>query len=221
MCGRFVRSSSAEYIARAFGVDNPGLDMKPSFNIAPSQTVLIINSDGIKQLGSCRWGLIPHWAKDPSIGSRMINARAETVDRKPSFKSSFIKRRCLIIADGFFEWDRGKNKKIPVCIRLRSHEPFGFAGLYSVWVAPSGEKTCTCAIITTEANELLRPIHERMPVIVPKEEEGFWLDPVNQDFELLKKMLKAYRSSDMEFYEVSTKVNSPSNDFADIIMPVN
>ena len=221
MCGRFVRSSSADELARVFGVDNPGLDFKPSFNIAPTQTILIINNDGNKQLGSCRWGLIPPWSKDPSIGSGMINARAETVDRKPSFKTPFKKYRCLIIADGFFEWEKEKTKKRPVYIRLRSHEPFGMAGLYSAWKSPSGEKTCTCTIITTEANEILKPIHERMPVIVPREEEDFWLDPGNQDFERLKKMLKPYRGSEMEFHEVSTKVNSPSNDFADIISPVN
>ena len=221
MCGRFVRSSSVDDLARVFGVDNPGLDIKPSFNIAPTQTILIINNDGIKQLGSCCWGLIPPWSKDPSIGSGMINARGETIDWKPSFRSAFKKHRCLVIADGFFEWDKEKKKKRPVYIRLRSHEPFGLAGLYSAWKSPSGEKTCTCTIITTEANEFLKPIHERMPVIVSREEEDFWLDPGNQDFKRLKKMLKPYRGSDMEFYEVSTKVNSPSNNFADIISPVH
>ena len=137
------------------------------------------------------------------------------------FKTSFRKHRCLIIADGFFEWDKEKKKKRPVYIRLKSHEPFGLAGLYNVWESPSGEKACTCTIITTEANELIKQVHERMPVIVPREKEDFWLNPENQDLDQLKKVLRPYSGYDMEYYEVSAKVNSPSNDFSEIISPVN
>lgn len=221
MCGRFVRSSSVEKISRIFGINEPSIDIEPSYNIAPSQTVIMIYNDGVRRLRLCRWGLIPSWAKDLSTSSAMINARAETVDRKSFFRAAFRKHRCLVIANGFFEWKRGQGGKKPMYIRLKSHEPFGFAGLYSMRKSPKGNESCTCAIITTVANDLLTPVHDRMPVIVPREAEDAWIDPDNHDISALKELLHPYRNAEMEFYQVSTQVNSPSLDSADNIQPVD
>jgi len=169
MCGRFVRITPIPVIAKKFKAKQLLTNLAPSYNIAPSQKILIINDEGVRQLVQCTWGFIPSWAKDPSIGNKMINARSETVAEKPSFRPAFRKKRCLVIADGFYEWRTEGKRKFPMYIHLKSGEPFGFAGLYNVWTSPAGEKTCTCTIITTEANEAVRPIHDRMPVILPKD----------------------------------------------------
>ena len=158
-----------------------------------------------------RWGLIPFWAKNRSIGSRMINARAETVAEKPSFRDAFRRRRCLVLADGFYEWRR---------VALRSGEPFAFAGIWSMWKDPEDNSIPTCAIITTSANELLRLIHHRMPAILPREMEGFWLDRSIQDTTELRSVLTPYPDDAMEAYEVSTLVNSVANDGPDLIARV-
>lgn len=219
MCGRFERCSSIEHIAQEFRVQKVSFEIPPSYNIAPTQNIVIINNQGTKQLVSCRWGFLPSWAKDPSIGHKMINARAETVSTKPTFKSAFKKQRCLVIADGFFEWKNEKNRKVPYLIRLKSGKPFGFAGLYNQWTSESGEKICTCTIITTEANELLEPIHDRMPVIIPRDKEDYWLNP-SKDLEALMEMLKPYTSEEMEMYEVSSKINYPKYNSPDVLEPI-
>ena len=220
MCGRFVCSSPLREISEAFGVQLPSLDFKPSYNTAPTQKILIINNEGKKQIVYCKWGFVPSWAKDFSIGNRMINARAETVATKPAFRSAFKKRRCLIIANGFFEWLTEGRRKVPVYIKLKSDKLFGFAGLYNTWISPEGEAVCTCTIITTEANELLSEVHDRMPVIVPRDKEDYWLDPKNEDYEGLIAMLKPYPPREMDYYRVSPRVNSPAFNLPENVEPL-
>jgi putative SOS response-associated peptidase YedK len=220
MCGRFVRITSIGAIKVKFKVDQIFSNLAPSYNIAPSQEIVIINDVGVRQLIQCKWGFIPSWAKDPFIGHTMINARSETVARKPAFRSSFKKKRCLVIADGFYEWRVEGKKKFPMYIRLTSGECFGFAGLYNIWTSPDGKQLCTCTIITTEANETVRPIHDRMPVILPRDKEDTWLDPAFEDKEQLLAMLKPYPAEAMVAHEVSTEVNNPSYNCAESIKPV-
>jgi putative SOS response-associated peptidase YedK len=164
-----------------------------------------------------KWGLIPRWSKDTKLASSMINARAETIDQKASFREPFLKRRCLIPSDGFYEWARNNGQRVPMRITLKSGEPFGLAGLWETWLSNNAEPITTCTIITTVANELMAPIHHRMPVILPRESEDMWLYPGNQDPTLLKELLTQYPSEGMEAYPVATLVNSPSNDSPDVI----
>ena len=218
MCGRFERSSPIERIASKFNITQARLIVEPSYNIAPSQNILVIIEQGTRQFMSCRWGFIPSWAKDPSIGHKMINARAETVASKPAFRSAFRKHRCLIVANGFYEWQKTERKKVPYYIRLKSGEPFGFAGIYSTWVSDTAESIDSCAIITTDANDLIRDVHERMPVIIPHDKVDHWLNDVTNQATLLE-MLRPYPAEEMQMYEVSTKVNSPTYDSPDVIEP--
>ena len=180
---------------------------------APTQDApVVVQHKDVRVLKMMRWGLIPSWAKEESVGNRMINARAETIAEKPSFRNSFKRRRCLVLADGFYEWRKltGGGKKIPMRIVLRSKEPFAFAGLWDIWVNPEGEEIESFTIITTEANQLLQDIHNRMPVILREEQEETWLSPEVDAQELLS-ILKPF-PGEMEAYSVSTLVNSPSND---------
>jgi putative SOS response-associated peptidase YedK len=208
MCGRFTQSQSIPKIAQEFGVTEISCDLRPSYNIAPTQKVAVVVADGVKKLVPARWGLVPSWAKDISVGSKMINARAETITEKASYKNAFKKRRCLVVADGFYEWQDVGDSKRPVYIRLKSGKSFGFAGLYEVWKSPEGEEVTTCTIITTEANELMSPIHARMPVIIPRQDEDQWLNPETKDPGWL---LEPYPAEEMEAYPVSKRVNSPKN----------
>jgi putative SOS response-associated peptidase YedK len=228
MCGRFMRSSSAETIASVFGVTTN--ELSPRFNIAPTQSVAAIlqSPSSPPQLQSLQWGLIPSWAKDPAIGAKLINARAETVNEKPSFRSPFRHRRCLILADGFYEWQHveGSRKKQPYFMSLQDDRPFAFAGLYDRWQSPDGEILETCTIITTTANQLLEPIHERMPVILDPKDYTMWLDPnfgntKNQsEWVALQTLLDPYPSAAMKAYPVSSLVNSPKNDTPECIQPL-
>lgn len=222
MCGRFVRDSSIELIAERFRIGKllPEMALPPSYNVAPTQDIIIVNNRGDRQMVRCRWGFVPSWATDISIGSRMINARAETVATKPSFKNAFRKQRCLIVANGFFEWKKVEKHKTPMYISLKSGEPFGFAGLYNVWTAPTGEKTCSCTIITTTANEAIESIHDRMPVIIPRNQEDKWLDPEQQEADQLLELLKPYSADKLDIWEVSTKVNMPGYNAPDTIKTV-
>jgi putative SOS response-associated peptidase YedK len=166
----------------------------------PSQLIpAVINHKGINQLVCFRWGLIPSWSKDPSIAVGLINARAETLDKKPSFREAFRKRRCLIVADGFYEWKKEGNKKMPLYYYLKSGRPFGFAGLYETWIAPDQKKINTCTIITTAANELIAPVHDRMPVILSGGQERSWLDCDASDVSGLKSILKPYPAEEMNY----------------------
>ncbi len=221
MCGRFSLAVNLTTIAQRFGVHTAESSVwVPSYNIPPTKTVIVVSDDGTRYLTEMRWGLIPSWAKDPSIGNRMINARAETVATKPAFRAALRKRRCLVAADGFYEWQPVGRRKQPVYITLKTRELFGFAGLWESWDAPEGEEIRTCTIITTEANELLKPIHDRMPVILSRESEAIWLDPTIEDPEMLLPLLMPYPAEEMDVFPVSTKVNSPANDSTDCIEPL-
>lgn len=221
MCGRFTLTLSAEQIEARFGVPLPA-QHKPRYNIAPTQEILTLISDKQgRRVENLRWGLIPHWAKDPKIAQRLINARAETLFEKPSFRDAVKQRRCLIIADGFYEWRQTeKGRKVPVYVRLKSKKPFGFAGLWERWKSPEGQTIQTCTIITTEPNDLIKPIHSRMPVIVPRELEEFWLDPSPRARAELERVLRPYQAEEMELFEVSAAVSSPSTDGPECIAPV-
>lgn len=212
MCGRFVRKRSSTLLAREFEAAHLSDELQPSFNIAPTHNVAVIINDDLRKLVSMRWGLVPASATDPKIGSRLINARAETLTEKAAFKSAFRMRRCLIIADGFYEWQKAGGSKTPMLIDLKSKRSFGFAGLYETWTSPLGERLTTCTIITTEPNELVRGIHDRMPVILPKEVEDLWLDPSVGDHRRLLDILGPYPADEMDAYPVSSLVNSVKND---------
>ncbi|MEK6300503.1 MAG: SOS response-associated peptidase [Acidobacteriota bacterium] len=220
MCGRFVRKLYATTIESEFDVDEVEADLAPSYNVAPSQQVAVVmRKDDKTRLVSMKWGLIPAWSNDPSIGNRLINARAETVAEKPSFREAFMRQRCLVIADGFYEWQKHGRSKQPYFIHLKEDRPFGFAGLYDLWTSPQGELISTCTIITTEPNEIMKTLHDRMPVILPKEFEAAWLDPYNADPASLARMLCPYAAGEMEMHTVSTLVNSPANDSPECMAP--
>jgi putative SOS response-associated peptidase YedK len=213
MCGRFTRTAaSKETLADLFQLsDPPGL--LPLFNIAPTQPVAAVRinpEQGQRELVPLRWGLIPPWADDPKIGYRLINARAETAATKPSFRAAFNNRRCLIVADGYYEWQKQDGKKQPWYFRLKGGKLFAFAGLWERWMPPNAEAIESCTILTTEANDLNRPIHNRMPVIVDPAGFGQWLNPEERR-EAVKGLLHPYPSESMEAYPVSTFVNNPRN----------
>jgi len=211
MCGRFSQSFSGADIAARFHVELSAFEAQVSYNIAPSQPVAAVIDDEARRLITLRWGLIPHWSKEVKSGYHMINARAETLCDKRSFKEALRLRRCIVVADGFYEWKHERKDKMPFYIRLKDHSLFGFAGLYDRWVSPGGEVVDSCTIITTESNKLIKPVHDRMPVILSEDNEPEWLDPSNQDTERLQKLLKPHPSHLMELYRVSNIVNSPAN----------
>ena len=217
MCGRYSLIADLGDLARRFEFDGDWLKFEAAYNVAPTQDVLTVVGGEARRGGFMRWGLIPHWAKNASIGSRMINARAETVAEKPAFRDALRRRRCLVLADGFYEWQRTGGAKRPMRITMRSGEPFAFAGLWSLWKDPDGNRIPSCAIITTAANELLRPIHDRMPVILPRELEELWLDRSIDDPGALSSVLNPYPDEEMEAFEVSTLVNSAANDGPEVI----
>lgn len=213
MCGRFTLTPSIETLTKAFHLDEVS-ELEPSYNIAPSQqvaTVLADHATNNRQLRLLHWGLIPPWAKDSSIGSKLINARAETLAEKPSFRSAFKHRRCLVLADGFYEWQQTKGKRQPFYIQMQDKQLFAFAGLWEHWQGPDDRAINSCTIVTTEANELLRPLHNRMPVILEAKDYDLWLDPKLQHVESLQALLKPFPSEKMMAYPVSTRVNRPAN----------
>lgn len=226
MCGRFALSAKTSQIEKLL----PGLkinnNINPRYNISPSQKVKVILNTKPDQIVEAQWGLLPSWAKDKTIASKMINARVETLLEKPAFKNSFKNKRCLIIADAFYEWknDSQSKGKIPYLIRLKSGEPFTFAGLWDVWInrdSPDNEEILSTTIITTEPNDLMINIHNRMPVIVPVNLRQLWLDK-NSDPEELKKIISIpFNSYEMIAYEVSKLVNNPAFDDLSCINPVN
>ncbi|AFY30697.1 SOS response-associated peptidase [Calothrix sp. PCC 7507] len=222
MCGRFTLKQPAASIAQAFHVDSVP-DLTPQYNIAPTQMVITVlhhvesNKREFQQL---RWGLIPSWAKDVAIASKLINARSETVAEKPSFRAAFRRRRCLVVADGFYEWQRQPGKKQPFYFSLQDGQPFGFAGLWERWQSPSGEEITSCTILTTTANELLQPIHDRMPVIVAPKDYNLWLDPQMQTPETLQQLLLPYPAQAMTAYPVNTLVNNSQHNTPECIIPV-
>ncbi|GAV23570.1 SOS response-associated peptidase [Carboxydothermus pertinax] len=212
MCGRFSMAEDFTVLEKLFDLEPIDFPLKPRYNIAPTQDVPVVLWDNGRRLKLFRWGLIPSWAKDPAIGNKMINARAETIDQKPSFKNLLNKKRCLILADGFYEWEKRGRKKIPYRIILKDKRPFAFAGLYDLWRSPEGRNVYSCTIITTMANALVARVHERMPVILKDDIISLWLDSTISDFNLLKSFLVPYPEVEMDMYEVTPLVNSPQND---------
>lgn len=224
MCGRYSLTTAPEALRQLFNfVDRPNFG--PRYNIAPTQDVWAVRQrpDG-RHLETLRWGLVPPWAKDLSVGSRMINARGETVAERPAFRSAFRHRRCLIPADGFYEWRTEEGRKQPFRIGLKGGAPFAFAGLWESWTPPdAGPDTRpveTCTIVTCDANEKLRPIHPRMPVILPEDGYEPWLATPEEDAQALLGLLVAYPAEEMAFYRVSPRVNNVRNDDADCIAPL-
>ena len=207
-------------LARRFEFDGDWEAFERRYNIAPTQEVLTVVGGETRHAGFMRWGLIPFWAKNASIGSRMINARAEKVAEKSAFRDALRRRRCLVLADGFYEWQRSGRAKRPMRVVMRSGEPFAFAGLWCVWTDPEGKRIPSCTIITTAANDLLRPIHDRMPVILPRDLEDLWLDAGVDDPGALGNVLAPYPGRAMEVYEVSPLVNSAANDGPEVIATV-
>lgn len=214
MCGRFTLTVSPEELQAAFpNFRIPG-DIPPSYNIAPSQPIPVIPNDGQNQLDFYRWGLIPSWTKPENLGKySLINARSETAAEKASFKASFRRRRCLVLADGFFEWSKSRSsqEKTPYYFTLKDQSPFAFAGLWDIWSSPEGDLLKSAAILTTEPNGVVKPVHQRMPVILKTEDYQAWLDPEEGAPEKFQPLLGPYPADLMQAYPVSTYVNSPKN----------
>ncbi|MCI0799489.1 MAG: SOS response-associated peptidase [Chloroflexi bacterium] len=220
MCGRFTLTSNMDDLQGRFGFEARDLVFRPSYNIAPTQLVLAVTNDGQRRAELMRWGLVPFWAKDIKIGYRMINAVGETAATKPAFRAAFKKRRCLILADGFFEWRKDGKEKIPTYIFLKSREPFAFAGLWETWKSPEGETVKSCTILTTKPNEFMEPIHNRMPVILSGETEALWLDPMTEEPDVLQPLIQPAPAELMESRIVSSLVNSPKNNSPECVVPI-
>lgn len=225
MCGRFTLTADINTLEDAFPWLNIPQKHTPRFNIAPTQPIAVVPNDGKNRLDYFVWGLIPSWSKDPSIGSRMINARGETVHEKPSFRAAFKRRRCLILADGFYEWRKvrpegGKEYKVPTYIKLKTGSPFAFAGLWEEWHNGDGSQILSCTIITTRPNEMMAEIHNRMPVILAEKDYPIWLQETEADTEPLRSLLAPYPAEWMTAYPVSTTVNNPVNDVPACIQPL-
>ncbi|MFT4412400.1 SOS response-associated peptidase [Fredinandcohnia humi] len=224
MCGRFTLFAEYDDIIERFSIEaaiEKGLYI-PSYNIAPSHSVLSVINDGSKnRLGFLRWGLIPSWAKDEKIGYKMINARAETLSEKSSFRNAYKHRRCLVLADSFYEWKRGEDKtKTPMRIKLKTNEIFAMAGIWERWTSPTGDPIYSCSVITTEPNELMEEIHDRMPVILQKEDEHIWLNPSITKTSELSNLLRPLPAHLLDAYEVSSFVNSPRNNSPNLIQQI-
>jgi putative SOS response-associated peptidase YedK len=221
MCGRYTLTTPVAKLAEFFGLaDRP--EIPPRFNIAPTQpvaTVLVVT--GERRFRLMRWGLVPHWAKDLSIGSGMINARSETITEKPAFRSAFRDRRCLVMADGFYEWRRDGRSKQPFYIARKDREPLAFAGLWEMWrPGGGGEVVESCTIITTSSNELVRPFHERMPAILDSEDFDLWLGGGVEDRQRLLELLRPYPAELMQAWQVGDIVNSPANEVPECVKPI-
>ena len=215
MCGRFGFIPRT-YFPKRFGIQEKLPEIKPHFNITPGMQMPIIIKNSPNSVVMMRWGFIPFWAKDPKIGNRLINARAETVAEKPAFRTPFKKHRCLVLADGFYEWDKKGVKRVPYRVVLKDERPFAFAGICDYWKDEKGKELKSFSIITTDANEMIAKIHDRMPVILSKKDEKVWLDPA-LDITKAIKMLHPYPSEEMKMYPVSTLVNKPENDLPEVI----
>jgi putative SOS response-associated peptidase YedK len=227
MCGRYVSVSSPTILAERFGAETVRVEeTEQNFNVTPRADVPVVavsKTTSERTLDLVRWGLIPSWAKDMSIGDKLINARSDTVASKPAYKRAFAKRRCIIPADGFYEWQKreGEKKKQPWFIRRRDGEPLAFAGLWEIWhdpeVGDDAPRIKTCTIITTDANDLMKPIHHRMPVVLDESDWERWLDPEFGDIETLQKMLKPAPSEEFEAWEISTRVNAAANNGPELL----
>ena len=219
MCGRFTLTADTEQLQKTFPQFSFPAQFAPRFNVAPTQPILAVANDGKSAADFFVWGLIPSWAKDPEIGNRLINARAETLAEKPSFRGSYRYRRCLIFADGFYEWKAqpGTKTKAPYFIRLASGLPFAFAGLWGTWDSPDGSQLNSATIITTEPNNLLATLHNRMPVILAESEWRDWLDVDQHDTEWLQRLLVPAPDNAVTFYPIRTLVNRPRNNGPELL----
>ncbi|MCF8298572.1 MAG: SOS response-associated peptidase [Saprospiraceae bacterium] len=218
MCGRFSFSPTDIIIEERFDISLDDEFRGPRYNCAPSQELAVISSEAPTKLSYYKWGLIPFWAKDAKIGNKLINARAETITEKPSFRNSLKSKRCLVLSDGFYEWKKVGKEKIPYRITLSDNSPFAMAGIWDIWKNPDGNLIKSFSIITTEANELMQELHHRMPVILNREDEKSWLLESKQDNVL--KLLKPYPSELMDSFEISNLVNSPYNELAEVMKAV-
>lgn len=223
MCGRFSLIAPGEAVAEFFDLPETPF-LAPRYNIAPTQPVAAVrvNRDTKqRELVHFHWGLIPSWSKDPTIGSRMINARSETAAEKPSFRAAIKYRRCLVPADGFYEWQKQNGSKQPMRIGMADGGLFAIAGLWEHWQSPDGSEIESCTLLTTEPNELLRPVHNRMPVILAPEDFELWLDPAAQHAGEVQHLLGPFPAGAMDFYPVSTHVNNPANEDPRCIEPLD
>ncbi|GAM10381.1 putative SOS response-associated peptidase yoqW [Geobacter sp. OR-1] len=220
MCGRFTSLLTPELLAVIYEI-HAKIDLQPRYNIAPTQDILVVREDsaGVRYPSYVRWGLIPHWAKDKSIASKMINARSETVHEKPAFRQAIRSRRCIVPASGFFEWSATPTGKFPHYITMRDESPFSFAGIWETWKASDGSDAETCTILTTSANPLMATIHDRMPVILHQGEFRLWLDPTVNDPRELQRLYQPYPAELMQEWQVSTAVNSPRHSDPNCIVP--
>ncbi|OGS42892.1 MAG: hypothetical protein A3K76_01050 [Euryarchaeota archaeon RBG_13_57_23] len=218
MCGRFAIAYTMGLFSR-FGVKEDAPEFVPRFNIAPTQSVPVIVRDGKRKAVMMNWGLVPFWAKDPKIGNRLINARAESVSTKPAFRGALKKRRCIVPTTGFYEWRREDKVKTPFYVHMKDNSFFGLAGMYDKWRRPDGSTLQTFTIITTTPNSVLEKIHNRMPVILKPEQEEDWLSNAELSAKALEGFFKPYPSRSMTAYEVSRTVNSPANDSPELILP--
>ncbi|MBI9033789.1 MAG: SOS response-associated peptidase [Bacteroidales bacterium] len=214
MCGRFSLTKQEEAINQRFHTHGSHAPYVPRYNGAPSQNMAVITNHDSQHISHFKWGLVPSWSKDPQIGSRLINARAESIDQKASFKTSFIQRRCLVLSDGFFEWKKDRNKTA-YYISLKDHKLFAMAGLWDVWADAEGKELNSFTIITTEPNSMMKSIHNRMPAILQIDQEEEWLQNNNRID--LKKILRPYPENEMQNWKVSPLVNSPINDSQEVI----
>ena len=221
MCGRFTLHTDPRILAKLFGLDETPY-LEPRYNIAPTQPIAAVANTGENKVDFFTWGLIPFWAKDPSIGSRMINARSETLAEKPSFKTAYKRRRCLVLADGFYEWKKEPDSKTktPMYIQLESQQPFAFAGLWESWHNGDGSHILSCTIITTAPNSLMVNIHNRMPVILSPDAYPQWLDPAEKKPSDLQDLLQPYPPEEMTAFPVSRAVNNPRNDSPECVVPL-
>ncbi len=220
MCGRYTLTIDPAELMDRFNLTSADVTIQPRYNIAPTQMVAVVYDESPRTLSAAQWGLIPSWSKDASIGSKMINARAETLDEKLSYRTLLKKRRCLILADGFYEWQKHEDgSKTPMRITLADGAPFALAGLWDMWKTPEGERLRTCTIITTAPNALMETIHNRMPALLTRAAEADWLNKANDDPLHLKSLLAPYPAERMKAYAVSKAVNSVKNDQPAIIEP--
>lgn len=219
MCGRFSRTHGDEELQQRFDYENRGLELTPRYNLAPGQDAGVVVFDGERWLRAMRWGLVPSWAKDARAGFKAINARAETLSQKPMFKGLLKGNRCLVLADGFYEWPKKKTGGGPIRYVLKERAPFAFAGLWDLWRDAENKELYTFTIITTRANELIQPVHDRMPVILKPEHEQAWLDSRLAGPDDLGGMLEPFPADLLEAYQVSPACNSPAREGPECIEP--
>lgn len=221
MCGRFVLTANPEMIQQEFNLSTLPAGMQPRYNIAPTQPVAVITNDDPEALTFYTWGLVPSWSKDTSGAAKFINARSETAAEKPAFRAAFKRRRCIIPTDGFYEWQQQGGDKVPLFIHKEGRELFGLAGLWEIWNSPDGSQVRSCTILTTEANDFMKPIHNRMPVILRKDDFPLWLATGEQPVAPLQALMKPYTGHNLTAYPVSKAVNRPVNDSPQLIEQVH